>query len=289
MKNESSSHFNYMRVLIFGGTGYIGTMLSRFLVNQNYVVGNVSRTESKINGVVNYSISSDIYSTLDSFKPEKIIYLSACFDNSNIDEILNVNIKIPLKILNSIESIDGIEFIYTGSYWQFGDRSKPDIPIDLYSTSKKAMSNFLEYYNEYTNVRCKDIVLYGSYGESDTRGKLLDYLLSSTINNEKVNLTKGEQSLNLVSVTDICLVLKDIIDGKYECNKLQLMSSRNYTPKDLVALISQYAPIDVVFGTVPYRKVELMEPNMTNGYETVMVEDKIQTYISNALNFKSVK
>ena len=279
MKNESSSHFNYMRVLIFGGTGYIGTMLSRFLVNQNYVVGNVSRTESKVNGVVNYSIKCDVYSTLDSFKPDKIIYLAACFDN----------IKTPLKILNIIENIDGLEFIYTGSYWQFGDKSKPNIPIDLYSTSKKAMSNFLEYYNEYTNVRCKDIVLYGSYGESDTRGKLLDYLLSSAINNEKVNLTKGEQSLNLVSVTDICLVLKDIIDGKYESNKLQLMSSRNYTPKDLVALISQYAPIDVVFGTVPYRKVELMKPNTLNGYETVMIEDKIQSYISNALNIKSVK
>lgn len=278
-----------MRVLIFGGTGYIGTMLSRFLVNQNYVVGNVSRTESKVNGVVNYSIKCDICSTLDSFKPDKIIYLAACFDNNDVDEILNVNIKTPLKILNIIENIDGLEFIYTGSYWQFGDKSKPNIPIDLYSTSKKAMSNFLEYYNEYTNVNCKDIVLYGSYGESDTRGKLLDYLLSSTINNEKVNLTKGEQSLNLVSVTDICLVLKDIVDGKYENNKIQLMSSRNYTPKDLVALISQYASIDVVFGTVPYRKVELMEPNMLNGYETVMVEDKIPSYISNVLNIKPVK
>tara|TARA_R110001592_G_scaffold178142_1_gene418804 strand:+ start:522 stop:1343 length:822 start_codon:yes stop_codon:yes gene_type:complete len=272
-----------MRILIFGGTGYIGSRLASFLVSKKYEVGNVSRKVSKISGVKNFSINDDLQFVLNSFMPNKIIYLSACFNNEDINEIVNVNINIPLNILKIIEHMEDVEFIYTGSYWQFGDKSTPHVPIDLYSASKKAVLPFLDYYNNYTKIRCKEIVLYGTYGESDGRGKLLDYLLNSALSNELVELTEGNQKLNLVSIRDICKAIESIILTK-DAVKFAIKSSEEYSPRRIVELIRKHTTLDVNFGIKPYRKVELMSPIYPDSYRIITIQDSLPLYIRNRLN-----
>jgi nucleoside-diphosphate-sugar epimerase len=267
-----------MRILIFGGTGYIGTQLLRFFIDERHIVGNISRKNSQIPGVINFSSKENLTTVIDIFKPDKVIYLSACFDNENVNEIVEVNINIPLKILKILEEYQGIEFIYTGTYWQFGNGCIPGTPIDLYSASKKAMSAFLRFYAEYREISCKEIVLYGTYGDSDGRGKLLDYLINSAISKQTIELTEGYQKLNLVCIKDLCIAIRSILLTT-EGSQFTIQSSTEYTPRGIVELIQQYAELDVNFGIKPYRKVELMTPNYPEGYIDIIIPDSLPDYI----------
>ncbi|NGZ93927.1 NAD(P)-dependent oxidoreductase, partial [Vibrio aestuarianus subsp. cardii] len=140
-----------MNILIYGATGYIGNKLSEHLLSLGYSVGNVGRRNSRFDCVENYLFDDDINEIISTFKPDKIIYMTACFDNNDVSNIVDINIKKPLEILKSLEVNSFIEFIYIGSYWQFGNKDKPNIPIDLYSATKSAIVSFLDFYNEYSS------------------------------------------------------------------------------------------------------------------------------------------
>ena len=275
-----------MNILIYGATGYIGNKLSEYLLTLGYKVGNVSRRDSLLTGIFNYNFDDDIHNVINHFLPDKIIYMSASFDNNNVSDIIDINVKKPLAILNALQSEAVIEFIYIGSYWQFGDAGCPNVPIDLYSASKRSMRAFFDYYNEYTQVVCKEIVLYGTYGESDGRGKLLDYLISSVNEDKVINLTEGYQLLNLSYVGDICKEIEKLFLENNGLNFL-IKSDRNYSPRDIVMNMRKIANVKVNFGAIPYRTVELMNPVSVEGYECRIIPDSLPQYIEN--KFRLIK
>ncbi|NGZ18747.1 NAD(P)-dependent oxidoreductase [Vibrio aestuarianus] len=271
-----------MNILIYGATGYIGNKLSEHLLSLGYSVGNVGRRNSRFDCVENYLFDDDINEIISTFKPDKIIYMTACFDNNDVSNIVDINIKKPLEILKSLEVNSFIEFIYIGSYWQFGNKDKPNIPIDLYSATKSAIVSFLDFYNEYSSVSCKEIVLFGTYGESDGRGKLLDYLIEMSNSNKIVSLTEGYQELNLVHVKDVCMSIEKILQLR-KGKKFQVLSKVSYTPRDLVRIIQKYQPINVEFGKLEYRSVELMRICNQPSYQPFISEDNLITYIKSKL------
>ncbi|KIF50402.1 hypothetical protein H735_24975 [Vibrio owensii CAIM 1854 = LMG 25443] len=279
---------NRMKVLIFGGSGYIGGELINRLLSYGYEVGNVSRRPVNIAPVAEFSFDEDIESVLDRFEPQEIIYLSACYNNENINEIIDVNIRKPLEIIERIRRISNCNFTYIGSYWQFGDATHKGCAIDAYSASKGALVSFFDYYNTYTSVRCREIVLYGTYGEYDNRGKLLDYLLKMAKIGEKIEITEGEQELNLSEVGEVCKVIIEQFKNTKN-NKIQIKSSSNYSPKQLVDIINKNINIEVEFGAIPYRDVELMNLWDNKDYESVIIQDKIEDYIRSKLLIPSKK
>lgn len=274
-----------MKIIVFGGSGYIGSNLVQQLLNRNHSVINVSRRRCNLEKVKNYDFGYDIGKLISEENPDSVIYLSASFDNVNIKENINVNITKPVEILSSLTSEN--RFIYIGSYWQFGDLKARDIPIDIYSSAKKAMSCFMDYFRHYKGITCSEVVLHGTYGESDNRGKLLDYIVDSIKNNKKIKLTDGYQQLNLVNVNDVCEKLVDIIQSPSERNvKLQVKSSKNYTPRELVDKVEKIAntSAEVEFGALPYRDVELMEIFENPLYMNILVEDSIDSYVERVIN-----
>jgi nucleoside-diphosphate-sugar epimerase len=269
--------------MIYGGTGYIGSMLVNALVETNNVVANVSRKRIVNDNVVNYPYEGDVKSIISNFKPEKIIYLSSSFNNCDILDIVNVNIKKPLEILQYLESNSEIEFVYIGTYWQFGDSCNKNCPIDKYSASKKAIISFFDYYNNYTNVSCKEIVLHGTYGQSDKRGKLLDYLIDKVKVMEDIDITDGRQELNLVNVQSVCDAVFDIISN-YKSKKIQIKSNLNYTPRSLIEILKSYSDVSVNFGAVEYRDIELMKLWDNPEYVPYIIEDEVEMFIKSKLN-----
>lgn len=275
-----------MRFLVFGGTGYIGNKLILKLIKLGFVIGNVSRRCSLIPSVINYNIRDDLKYIISEFNPDKIIYLSACFDNSNIDEIIDVNIKIPLDILKTLKGNSQVDFNYIGSYWQFGDQSYPNIPIDLYSASKKAIVSFFDYYNTYTSLTCNEIVLYGTYGESDGRGKILDLLINTSKNKTEIDLSPGMQVLNLSNVEDVCeKIIKITLHNCYRKNIIK--SDKDYTLVDIIDIISSISEVKVNIGSKKYREVELMNSVDNVDYVYHIIPDNISSYIKMRFNEES--
>ncbi len=271
-----------MKILVYGGTSYLGSVVSEYLVRNGYTVGNVSRKASKIPSVSNFDFFESSQTIIDKFKPEKIIYFSACFDNSDVESIIDVNIRKPLNILKALETQKEIEFISIGSFWQLGDSSNPGVAVDLYSASKTALSKFLDFYNSYTNLRCKEVIIPGTYGDNDSRKKLINILVDAALHRNCVELTDGRQSLNLVHTDDLCYSIEEVIH-ETECRKFQIRSSQCYSPRELVSLIRMYRELSVEFGKVANRKNEVKKIFVDDEYKQIVTCDKIPRFIESKL------
>jgi CDP-paratose synthetase len=269
-----------MKILMTGATGYIGNVFTSVILKLGCSLANIGRTSHKDKRVINYLFTDSYLDILKSYQPDVIIHLAASFDNINIDSIIDINIKIPLKLLEANSKTVKAKFLYIGSYWSFGDKNSPGIPIDLYSSSKKSFESFMDYYREYKAVECVNVILFGTYGKSDNRGKLLDYLINSAKNKTEVNLTEGKQKLNLVSVNDLANEIYKLIRLKSSFPNYLIASNKEYTPRDIVSLISKYSKLDVNFGVKKYRDVELMNPSYPIAFEEIIIKDRLEEYIA---------
>ncbi|MDO6764798.1 NAD(P)-dependent oxidoreductase [Agarivorans sp. 1_MG-2023] len=274
-----------MKILTTGGTGFLGKALINQFLAAKHSVANIGRRSFGDSRVIDIKANEQYEDFLSDFQPDYIIHLAAAFDNSNIDEIVDVNIKLPLKLLE-LASNCGSCFVYISTYWQLGCKNKVHAPIDLYSASKKSMASFMELYSGYHNVPCKEVMIYGTYGSTDNRGKLLDILINAAISGESVELSPGEQNLNLVNVSSLSgkMVEQLLIDNGCMHEKLAFISERNYSPIQLVELIRKNSHINVDFGAKEYRKVEVMEPIFDPDFKFFVMNDDIPEYIKQALN-----
>ncbi|ETT07710.1 NAD-dependent epimerase/dehydratase family protein [Providencia alcalifaciens] len=264
-----------MKILVFGGTSYIGSALISLLIKNGDTAINISRKEYK--GIRNYPFDFNLDELIKNELPDKIIYFSTCFDNSDINAIVNTNILKPLETIN-IATQHKIKTFFIGSYWQFGDIKNTGIPIDLYSSSKKAFSSFIEYYNTYENANCTEIVLYGSYGVNDGRGKIIDLLIENTKNKIPTDLSKGEQQLNLSNVDNIVEVIYNILSMDNIEDKIEIKSSKNYTLNEIATIFINKYGSKINLGEKKYRKAEVFHMP-ENNYKSIYINDTLLEYI----------
>ncbi|MGG4679102.1 MULTISPECIES: NAD-dependent epimerase/dehydratase family protein [Providencia] len=264
-----------MKILVFGGTSYIGSALISVLIKNDDIAINISRKKYK--GIKNYPFNINLEDLIKNELPDRIIYFSTCFDNSNINAIVNTNILKPLEIIN-IANQYKIKTFFIGSYWQFGDIKNTGIPIDLYSSSKKALSNFIEYYNTYEKANCTEIILYGSYGVNDGRGKVIDLLIENAKNKTPTNLSKGEQQLNLSNVDDIVKEIYNVLSINNIGKKIEIKSNKNYTLKEIATIFMNKYGAKINLGEKEYRKNEIFNIPKNN-YKSIYINDTLLEYI----------
>ncbi|CAK2409265.1 Nucleoside-diphosphate-sugar epimerase [Vibrio crassostreae] len=268
-----------MKILMTGATGYIGSVFADEFLNLGCSLANIGRTAQKDKRVINYSLTENYFDILESYKPDVIIHLAASFDNKDINAIIDTNIKLPLKLLEANSKTAKAKFLYIGTYWSFGDKSMPDVPIDLYSSAKKSFESFMSYYREYKNIDCVNIVLYGTYGQYDNRGKLLDYLIDCAKNKVEVNITEGKQNLNLIDVNALADEVYRLICMKRSSSNYLIASDKEYTPREMVSIISKYHELNVNFGAKKYRDIELMNPFYPENFERIIIKDELEEHI----------
>ena len=253
-----------INVLLTGGSGFIGYSFTLYLRTIGFNVGWIGRNETSAD-VAWIEIDCDLEINIKRFKPDYVVHLAAVFDNNNVTNIVECNITLPLRILEAIKDQENAKFIYIGSYWQFGDKKTPGIPIDLYSSTKSSFSKYVDYYHEYHNVNAIELVLYGTYGPTDRRMKILDLLIHNALNSNELSLSPGEQQLNLVHVDDICdAIFKcfERLNMKSAHEHFGVFSDNEYNLIELSELVSRVLGIqpNVDFGAKDYRDIEIFTP-----------------------------
>jgi nucleoside-diphosphate-sugar epimerase len=282
-----------LKILMTGASGFIGSHLLKKLLSNDYTVGVISRCKPQNVNITWIEIDANLNEKIVSFMPDITIHLAANFDNKNIASILECNIELPLKIIETISKlpIKNRNFLYAGSYWQNGDFKKPGMPIDLYSASKKAIKNFIDYYATYKNLNSLELVLYGSYGGNDNRKKLLDLLIASVSANQSLEISAGEQELNLVHIDDICdafiIGLKMLGETFYHNQSYSVVSNYTYDVLQIISLIENTAEkkANLDIGARSYRDVEVFKPVYFESVLPHWVEkNSLKKYIKKTLN-----
>ena len=271
---------NNINVLVTGASGFVGSHLARKLVSLGYKVHILVRAESDLTilGEELKSISVHIYNDsinemidiINVSSPEIVVHLASYVlgehSPNDVPELLNSNITLGANLVEAM-NVSGIKkFINTGTYWQhFNDEEYN--PVCLYAAMKESFEKLLEYYIQACSFNVVTLELFDTYGPLDNRNKLFSLLLSKLSDHKQLEMSEGEQYLDLVYIDDVVdayLVAIDMLmhDTSISHHKYSVSSGTLYKLKEIVTIFEDVAgyKLPINWGGRPYRNREVMKP-----------------------------
>lgn len=268
------------KCIVTGATGYIGSHVVKHFLSHGWSVSVVMRPTSDtkwIKDVINeihlFRFDGDVVKLYNFFKDsqaEFVIHLAAAVIGapsiSQISSVIRSNIEFGTQILASMKEAGIRKFINTGTYWQNYRSSEYD-PVDLYAATKEAFEKILKFYVEAYGFRTITLRLFDVYGEDDSRPKLWNLIRDHAITGQPLDLSGGEQNIDLVHVSDVCRAYESacnlLQDDHDVADEVYGVSSGVRKPlKEVVALYLKKLNIDPTlnWGGRPYRSREVMCP-----------------------------
>lgn len=267
-----------MKILITGGTGYIGSNLAKRLLELNHEVCLLVRensSEALINPIKShlkfYIHQSDILSLIDFFKdyrPEAVFHLAAStiieHQSQDIEKLITTNILFFNQLLEAMQKAGTRLIINTGTCWQHYENAAYN-PTCLYAATKQCAEDILKYYHEAHQISAITLALFDTYGPADPRKKLLNLLQETCLTQKEIMLSEGKQEIDLVYISDVInayLTSLDIlINSQKPINEHYAVGTgQAKSLREVVQLfekcIQQSLPIN--WGARPYRAREVM-------------------------------
>lgn len=200
-----------MRILITGATGFVGRNLINKIKNHNLalIVRDNSNAKNLFGNDIKYiNFNDSTYkSDIEEFNPEMVIhlasYLTSKYETEDVKNLIDANIMFGTLLLDALMKTDLKYFINTGSFSEYYKGNKELDPAYLYSATKIAFRTILDFYRNVKKFNVIQVVPYTIYGNNDTRKKLINYIITSLESSNPINMTKGDQILDFIYVTDV--------------------------------------------------------------------------------------
>lgn len=271
-------------IVVTGATGFVGSNLVRFLLKKDFKIYVILRTDSDLLNLTDiagdieiFRYDSQIDHLIDFFtvvKPLSVFHLASNFiaehESHQIDSLIQSNITFGLHLLEAMKVSGVKQLINTGTSWQHYNNDDYN-PVCLYAATKQAFESLIEYYVQAEGFKVITLKLFDTYGETDTRPKLINLLNKFADENTELNMSPGEQMLNLVHISDVCdayyIAYKLIEEENFMGHKsYSVESEENFKLRDIICLFEKITTkkINVIWGGKNYRKREVMEI-WTNG------------------------
>ncbi|GGY62931.1 paratose synthase [Cellvibrio zantedeschiae] len=266
-----------MRYLISGATGFIGSNLVAKLLdngNQIFLITRTSRLDEEIEKISKENIFffDGNEDALDEFLkknvPDIFIHLASLYitqhKKEDVTNLLYSNITYPTIITDAIVRCGCKKIINTGTSWQNFNNEKYN-PTCLYAATKEAFEKLLEFYVKSQSINVITLRIFDTYGLYDKRKKLVSMLVESSKQSLQIEMSPGEQEIDLVYVDDVVdafLVAIELILKSPNSSHLTygISSEKPITLKKLVDILNSISPqkLKVKWGARDYRDREVM-------------------------------
>jgi len=219
---------NRKKILVVGGTGFIGSHLIKRCAELKWQVTSLSLKKKKSGK--NIKNVRYIYTDFTNIKilKKKIIfdfdYIVNLGGYINHSESSPQSIKIIKKHYKSTINLIILSkkkikrFIHIGTSDEYGYNKSPiaetakENPISIYSLSKNLSSNLLLNLYKYYNFPVTILKFFIVYGPNQKKDRLIPYAISNSLKNKVINLSHGKQ------IRDFCYI-EDAIDAIILCIK----------------------------------------------------------------------
>lgn len=271
-------------VIVTGATGFIGKHLVERLSQDGYKVvllvrkTSVLKTRSSDN-IVRVDVDGTVEQLTNLFnntKPMMVLHLASLYlpthQPDDVQKLVASNISFPSQLLEAMK-LSGIKkFLNTGTSWQHYNNEKYD-PVNLYAATKQSFEDILQYYVSAEGFSSITLKLFDTYGPADERKKLFHLLRDSTQNTNGLEMSPGDQLLNIVYIDDVIEAFVAAIalleKGPQYKNDSFAVSANDDEIISLRELVGLYSDVtgttpNIKFGARPYRAREVMQP-WTNG------------------------
>jgi nucleoside-diphosphate-sugar epimerase len=270
---ENSISLKNRSVCITGGTGFIGSHLSRRLVDEGASVSIIteenapqdliSNIRDKVNLYqCNITDSDSLVRTVNQIRPEIVYHLAAKIDVGAgfevIDPLIEVNLRGTINMLKASTEVNVSKFVFIGTSDVYGpteEASSEDSPLDPispYGASKAAA----EFFVRQCNIPWVILRPFIIYGGGQSHGMFIPQLILSALKGEEFSMTAGEQTRDFLYIDDfidacIMICLNREIDGTI----FNIASGKEVSLADVVNSVMPLLDdhFKVRFGAIQYR------------------------------------
>lgn len=266
------------KILVTGGSGFVGAAVVRLLLEQGYEVALLLRPSSNTRRIDDLLVQctvirgdlskiEDARTALIKFSPHTVIHLAwdgvKGADRNSSEQMNNVVNSIALYRLT--EQIGCAQFVGLGSQAEYGQVSgriseaTATHPTTVYGATKLATSLTLERSAAVSSRPFAWLRLFSSYGPDDDPSWMIPYLIRSLLAGEKPSLTKAEQLWDYIHVNDVAAGIVAAVN--FDAHGFFNIGSGNAKPlREIVSMIRDAIDpsLPLGFGELPYRPDQVM-------------------------------
>ena len=268
------------KILVIGGTGFIGFHLIKKLIKKNYNIHSISTKKPNkyrsIKGVryifsdiadlskLKKAINKDIY--------EYVVNLGGYVDHTNKKKTLASHYLGCKNLINIFSNSKIKKFIQMGSSGEYGSKKSPHYenintkPLTVYNVAKKKASNYLLKYFKKSNFPVTIFRLYLTYGPNQDENRFIPIVIKNCLKQKSFELSHCNQYRDFIYVDDVVnLIIKSFNTKKTNGEIFNIGTGKPIKLKSLISKIKKYIKGgNPIFGVKKLRKDEIYKiyPNM---------------------------
>lgn len=259
-------------ILLTGATGFLGSNLLKSFLSKGYKVVISKRSFSSISRIDGYLASvsyfdvdqvpvSDVFENYDI---DVVVHTACSYGRrgEDVSELVKANVQFGLELIEAAIRKGVKTFVNTDSLLAK--------EVSPYSLSK---SHFKEWLVQFTDkIQVINFRIEHMYGPGDDTRKFVPWLINQMLSEDQtIGLTSGLQQRDFIHIDDIVsaynlVISKSDLMGNW--NEYDLGSGSLTTVKDFVTALAKALEVHkslsivprLMFGQVPYRENEVMEP-----------------------------
>lgn len=267
-----------MKILITGGTGFIGKhLINKLLDEQHQVFCTINKNKNipweKVE-TINFDnhTTTEIVTFLKEKKIEGVIHLASLFLSSHntedVGNLIDSNVRFSSVLLDCAATAKVNWFINTGTFFQHYNNADYS-PVNLYAATKQAFQAISQYYVETEAIKFITIKLSDTYGPGDTRSKVFNLWDNIANSGEILEMSEGDQIIDITYIDDVInffITAVNLLNQNSSIinngNSFAIRSKKRYTLKQLAEIFQSVKKkkVNILWGKRPYRLREVMVP-----------------------------
>tara|TARA_B100000161_G_C33552987_1_gene416321 strand:- start:925 stop:1827 length:903 start_codon:yes stop_codon:yes gene_type:complete len=283
-----------IKILIPGGTGFLGYHLALFCKKKGWIIHSLSQFKPKKNRKVpgvkyifcDIRNKKRLKDKLNNYY-DYIVNFSGYVDHSKNKSITKIHFQGCKNLVSNFQNNKPRKFIQIGSSIEYGKRKSPQKEISIrkidtlsvYGNAKLKSTLFLLSLFKKQSFPSTILRLYLVYGPNQDNNRLIPYVISNSLKGKKFNCSPGNQFRDFTYIKDvITAIYKTIKSKKSNGEVINIGFGRPIKIKDAIQKIVKYVGKgEPIFSKLKIRNDEPLKlyPNINKAKKILNWSPKI--------------
>lgn len=208
------------RVLITGGSGFLGTGLIGEFLKENATIFAVSRspqtsTDPRLSWIrAEMRTAEDARSLVDSTRPDVVYHLAGLANGSPdiklVEETFQSQLASSVYMLAAVAALKQSRLVLIGSLEEPQDKPGLEVPRSPYGAAKGAVRSYARMFHQQYQTDVVTATVMMAYGPGQEERKIVPYAILSRLRGTRLELKSPDRGLDWVYIDDVSQALVTI-------------------------------------------------------------------------------